>query len=276
MMMEVGSRLEAKRRCGVRFSSWRALATGLCVTFAPAAAEAQIEAGRSVPKEALLRTLPADSIYTEPRELVHARVGRLSTMNVRAGARDQPAGILEHREVFLTGHRRRSIGGDVFDRGVLALRVDTLFQVLYVAETELGYIDRLETTSLPGARGGTSFFHLRYAQTGSGGVTEDLVFALQASGELVEVPFVDYDLTPLLEEDEYLCCGRFTIFDENAVEQTVFVTRGGRASITHRFRVPYVIEGRFRYDSEAQRYAPDFRLVASTPSEREPVGAWSR
>lgn len=260
----------------MRSFAWRVVAVGLSGALAPSIGEAQIEVGRLVPKEALLSTLPADSFYTEPRELVHATVGRLSTMNVRVGARDQPAGVLEHREVFLTGHRRRSIGGDVFERGVLALRVDTLFQVLYVAETELGYVDRLETTSLPGARGGTSFFHLRYAQTGSGGVTEDLVFALQENGDLAEVPFVAPDLAPLLAEGEYLCCGRFTAFDENGVERTVFVTRSGRASITHRIRLPYAVEGRFRYDQEAQRYVPDFRLVAGTASEREPVGTWWR
>lgn len=249
---------------------WRLLAVAVLALPVPLAA--QVEVGTLVRKEVLVSTLPVDSLHPTPRELVRAESRRLSTMTVRYVEGDRHGGRLEQREVFLALHARPGSSYSVYDRGTAALREDTLFRVLYVAEMDpgLGFVGRLETVVPPGARHDSHLLHVRYVQTGSGGVTEDLLFALDARGELVPVPIVHPDLDPLLEEGEYLCCGRFSEFDEDLIEFTVFITRSGRHGITHRVRSSFSVEGRFEFDAEANQYVPRFRLVAAETTGREP------
>lgn len=239
----------------------------------PLSLEGQIEPGALVRKDALLSTLPPDSLYPQPREVVRARTGRLSTMVVRLVAGDPSSGRLLHREAFMALHNRagrRSF--EPYDRGIVAVREDSLFRVVYVAEIDpgLGYVESMKTFAPPGSRSGMHVLHVRYAQTGSGGVTEDLLFALDADNRLVEVPIVQPDLDHLLEDGEYMCCGSFTSFDEDLIEQTVYVTRDGRRGVTHRIRSRFRLEGAFELDDEIEAYVPSFRLVATKTTGREP------
>ena len=253
-----------------RVISWRFFA--LAFLAVPPPLTAQIEPGDLVRKEELVSTLPVDSEYPEPRELVRAETGRLSTMTARFVEGEKHGGILEHREVFLALHARPGFTDTAYDRGIAAVREDSLFRVVYVAEIDpgLGYVTRLETLVPPGSPFDARLLHVRYAQTGSGGVTEDLLFALGADGRLVEVPIVHPDLQPLLEEGEYLCCGRFTEFDADMVEFVVYITRSGRGGITHTVRSRFSLEGRFEFDVGRKQYVPRFRLVAVETSGREP------
>lgn len=250
---------------------WRLVA--IAVLTVPVPVAAQVETGSLVSKDVLVSTLPADSLYPTPRELVRAESGRLSTMTVRYVGGTQHGGKLEHRELFIALHARPSSSYAVYDRGTAALREDSLFRVLYIAEMDpgLGYIGRLETLVPPGARHDSHLLHVRYLQTGSGSVSEDLLFALDATEELVPVPIVHAELDALLEEGEYFCCGRFTQFDEDLIEFTVFVTRAGRAGVTHRVRSSFSLEGRFEFDAGTDRYVPKFRLMGTPTSGREPV-----
>ena len=220
-------------------------------------ADAQLRVGDLVDKDSLTRTLPPNEAHPEPRELLRATEGRLTTMTVRAGE-DRRRAIIEHREVFVALFGRPGSGAGPFRSGVAAVREDSLYRVLYIAETELGYVERLEALSLPGSRAGTGMLHVRFAQTGSGGVTDDRLFALAPDNEF---PIGEAALDELLEDGEYICCGRFTEFGPEAVELTVYVTRSGRPGITHRVRVRYELEGRFRFDEPSGAYVPDFRLV---------------
>ena len=233
----------------------------------------QWDIGESVVKDVLTRTLPADeNHFGEPLELVGASTGELTVMVPRFDGTELRGGIAEQREVFVTRHARQSVRGAFSDVGVAAVRgPNSLLTVAFVAETELGFVERLETMAPPTEGARVELLHIRYAQTGSGGVTEDLLYALDAAGRLVPVPIEAVDLSDGLQPDEYLCCGRFTSFDEEAVELTVYVTRSGRSGITDRLRVSYRLEGRFRRDEVERTYVPDFRLVPLEPSEREPL-----
>lgn len=244
----------------------------LAALAAPQSLLAQLEAGELVRKEALIFTLPPDSLYEQRRELIQATSGRLSTITAHIVDGEVHGGYLEHREVFIALHARPGRSFELFDRGVAAVREDSLFRVLYVAEIDpgLGYVERLKTLIPPGSRSQMGFLHVRYIQTGTGYVTEDLLFALHASDRLVEAPIVQPDLDQLVEEGEYLCCGRFTSFDDDLIEYTVFVTRDGRHGITHRIRSRFRLEGRFELDVEAKQYVPRFRLVAVETTGREP------
>ncbi|MGD8869725.1 MAG: hypothetical protein PVI01_19045 [Gemmatimonadales bacterium] len=253
-----------------RINSWGLFALALLAV--PPPLTAQIEPGSLVGKQELVSTLPADSEYPEPRELVRAETGRLSTMTARFHEGGKHGGIVEHREVFLAMHARPGFTGTAYDRGIAAVREDSLFRVVYVAEIDpgLGFVTRLETLVPPGSPFDARLLHVRYAQTGSGGVTEDLLFALDADGQLVEVPIVQPDLQQLLEEGEYLCCGRFTEFDDDMIEFTVYVTRSGRHGITHSVRSRFSLQGGFEFDAGRQQYVPRFRLVTLETSDREP------
>ena len=251
------------------------LCAALCVAAAvsvPSAAAA-LAVGDVVTKDALVRTVRAGSGRNKPIELVRASTGRLSAMRTRLVEGTRASGIMEHHEVFLAlyGDPRFAFGDGMFDRAVVARRTDTGYRVLFVAERDVEFIQRLTTLRPPGIRSAPELLHVRYAQTGSGGVTRDVLFALAEGNTLVEVPIEQADLSTLLDEGEYLCCGSFTSFDEEEIEQTVFVTRSGRGGITHRVRVSYELEGRFRHDTEAGRYVPDFRLVLREKGEREGV-----
>jgi len=250
---------------------WRLVAVAVLAMPVPMAA--QVETGSLVRKDALVATLPADSLYHTPRELVRAESGRMTTMTVRYVDGYQHGGILEHREAFIALFARRGRSYGPYDRGIAALREDSLFRVLYVAEIDpgLGYVDRLETLVPPGARHDVHLLHVRYVQSGSGSVSEDLLFALDATGGLVPVPIVHAELDALLEDGEYFCCGRFTEFDQELVEFTVFITRAGRAGITHRVRSTFSLEGRFQFDAEANQYVPKFRLVGTPTTGRESI-----
>ncbi len=238
----------------------------------PLGVAGQVDVGDVVPKEALLATLPPDSLHDEPRELVRASTGWLSVMRARLRAGRVNGGVVEHEEVFVALHARRGTGyDDDYDSGVAAVRADTLFRVILAAETDLGFVQRLETVAPPRDGSPIRLLHVRYAQTGSGGVTEDLLYALGADGDLVDVPIEDPDLSGVLRPGEYACCASFTSFDENLVELTVFVTTGGRRDITDRVRIRYGLEGRYRLDEAAQAYAPDFRLAVEAIGAREPV-----
>lgn len=249
---------------------------GCLIAFAallpPQPLHAQIEVGELVRKNELMFTLPPDSLYEQPRELVRAASGRLSTMTARVVEGEVRGGRLQHREAFVALHTRPRLSYEVYDRGSVAIREDSLFRVLYVAEMDpgLGYVARLETLIPPGSPSQMHFLHVRYVQTGTGNVTEDLVFALDANDRLVEVPIVHPDLDHLLEEGEYLCCGRFTSFDEHLVEFTVYVTRDGRRGITHKVRSSFRLEGRFELDAETDQYVPRFLLVTEKTTGQEP------
>jgi hypothetical protein len=193
-------------------------------------------------------------------------------MKARFVSGERRGGILEHRDVFIALHAPPREGVfELMRRGVVALREDSLYRVLYVAELDIGigFVARLETLKLRSRRFDVNLLHVRYAQTGSGGVTEDLLFALGANGRLVDVPIVYADIDHLLEEGEYLCCARFTSFDEEAVEFTVFITRSGRAGVTHKVRSRYKLDGGFEYDAEAKQYRPRFQLVPAEVTGRE-------
>jgi len=239
----------------------------------PLGAAGQAEVGDVVPKETLLATLPPDSLHDEPRELVHASTGFLSVMRARLQAGRVHGGVVDHEEVFIALRARRGSGfEDAYDSGIAAVRADTLFRVLLTAETELGFVQRLETLAPPRDGSPVHLLHVRYAQTGSGGVTEDLLYALDSDGDLVDVPIEDPDSSDLLRPGEYLCCGRFTSFDGSLVELTVFVTSDGRRGITARIRVRYGLEGRYRFDEAANGYVPAFELAVEDVGAREPVG----
>lgn len=253
-----------------RLYRWRFLA--LAFLAVPPPLTAQSEPKTLLRKEELVSTLPADSLHPEPRELVRAETGQLSTMTARFVDGEKHGGIIEQREVFLALYARPGFSDAAYDRGIVAVREDSLFRVLYVAEMEpgLGFVTRLETLVPPGSRFHARLLHVRYAQTGSGGVTEDLLFALGADGRLVEVPIVHPDLQQLLEEGEYLCCGRFTKFDADMIEFTVYVTRSGRGGITHSVQSRFGLEGGFEFDARRRQYVPRFRLVTVETSGREP------
>ena len=245
----------------------------------PVPCRGQLAVGDLVRKEALLAELPPDSLYDAPREVVAARTRLMSVMELREADGGRRAGVIRHREVFLVNHARKDrTSSGVFDRVAAAVRSDTLLRVIYVGEIDpgLGFIDRFDVVAPPRDGFAVPLLHVRYAQTGSGGVTEDELHALAAGGRLVPVPVE----LPRLEDDlaagEYLCCGSFTAFGAELVEFTTFVTRGGRAGITHRVRSPFRLDGRHRFDEEARVFLPDFRLVAVGGGEREPVGAASQ
>lgn len=247
---------------------WSVVALGAL----PFGSAAQVQVGDNVSKKTLLASLPPDSLHDDPREVVRATTGWLSVMRARLQGDSVHGGVVEHPEVFIALHARRGMGaGDAYDRGVAAVRTDTLFRVLLTAETDLGFVERLETLAPPRDGSPVRLLHLRYAQTGSGGVTEDLLYALDSNGELVDVPIEEADLSDALRPGEYGCCGRFTSFDENLVELTVFLTNDGRRGITDRVRVRYRLEGRYRLDEEAKAYVPDFELAVEELGEREPV-----
>lgn len=237
---------------------------------------AQLAIGDLVHKEALLHELPADSLRAAPREVVAASTGRMSVMQRREADGGRRGGVIRHREVFLVYHtssdRRNK---DVFDRVAAAVRVDSLFRVVYVGEMDpgLGFIDRFHIVAPPRDGYAVPLLHIRYAQTGSGGVTEDELYALGADGRLVRVPIDLPDLGDRLADGEYFCCGSFTSFDEELVEFTTFITRDGRSGITHRVRSRFRLEGRHRFDEATGTFQPSFRLVAYERGEREPVGA---
>lgn len=233
---------------------------------------AQVEVGQLRPKDDLVATLPPDSLYEEARELVRAYTGELTTMRAREVGGERRGGIMDRREVFIALHARpgrRGGGYELVDRGVAALRQDSLYRVLYVAEFELGFV-QLETLEFV-ARSPVSLLHVRYVQTGSGAVEEQLLFALRADDELVQVPIVYPELDATLEEGEYFCCGGFTTFAEEEIEWRVFITRSGRGGITHQVRSRFELQGGFEYDPERQQYVPRFRLVAVESTDREPA-----
>lgn len=245
----------------------------IAALFAPPSLHAQLHVGALVRKNVLLTTLPPDSLYLQARELVSAHTGQLSTITVRLVDGEPSGALLQHREVFTAFHSRT--GGrspEPYDRAVVAVREDSLFRVLYVAKIDpgLGYVETVDILVPPGSRSEIYFLHVRYVQTSSGAVTQDLLFALDPRNRLVEVPFVRPELDQFLEDGEYLCCGRYTSFDDGLIEQTVFVTRSGRSGITHRIRSRFELEGAFELDSETQQYRPRFRLIA-TSTGREPT-----
>lgn len=238
----------------------------------PLGVAAQVEVGDVVPKPALLATLPPDSLHDEARELVRATTGWMSVMRARVQGGRVNGGVVDHEEVFVTLYARRGRGFENdFASGVAAVRTDTLFRVLLTPETDLGFVQSLETLAPPRDGSPVRLLHVRYVQTGTGAVTEDLLYALDAGGDLVDVPIEDPDLSDVLQPGEYLCCGRFSSFDESLVELTVFVTTDGRRGITDRVRIRYGLEGRYRLDGAAKRYVPDFELAVEETSPREPV-----
>ncbi|NIR46346.1 MAG: hypothetical protein GWN99_18005 [Gemmatimonadetes bacterium] len=239
----------------------------------PVPLRAQIEVAKRVSKDEIVATLPADSLHEQARELVRAYMDRLTTMRARMVGGERHSGIVEQREVFIALHARpgrRSSIYELVDRGVAALRQDSLYRVLYLAEFELGFIE-LETLELAADRRSVNLLHVRYAQTGSGAVEEHLLFALGADNELVEVPIVYPERDGLLEEGEYFCCGSFTSFDEDDITHRVFITRSGRPGITHQVRSRFELQGRFEYDPALKEYVPRFRLVAIDTTGREPA-----
>ena len=253
----------------VRFASWAGLAA---LVLLPAGLVAQVRVGDVVDKDVLTRSVGVDQRTGESLELVSAVTGQLTTMRPRIDNGELSGAVGEQREIFLTRHARASVRGEVFDRGVAAVRDDEgRYTVLLVARYDLGYVVRLTTLRPPGASA-PNLLHVRYAQTGSGGVTEDLLYALGPDNRLVEVPVDEVDLSDRLAAGEYLCCGRFTSFDEELIELTVFVTREGRNAITDRLRVRYELEGRFRRDEAARTYRPDFTLAVIERGQREAVG----
>ena len=232
----------------------------------------QAAVGDLVTKEELVSSVP-DSLRGE-LELVRAETTRLDAMRVRPTERTQRGGILDGREVFVSFHSRGELIPRMqpyYDRASVALRTDSLFKVLYVAEIDpgIGFVERVEALSPPGARFKVDMLHVRYAQTGSGGITEDLLFALDEQERLVEVPIDFGEADHLLAEGEYFCCGSFTSFDEELIEYTMYVTTAGRGAVTHRVRSQFGIEGSHRFDDETQQYVPDFRLVVVERSGRE-------
>ncbi len=245
----------------------------ILLALAPLPLQAQVKVGRLLTKDELVATLPPDSLYEEARELVRAYTGRLTTMRTRVVNDERRGAIIEQREVFVALYARPGRRGSVYelvDRGVAALREDSLYRVLYVAEDEYGFV-QMETLELAADRRFVSLLHVRYVQTGSGAVEEQLLFALGADGELVEVPIVSPELDALLEEGEYFCCGSFTSFDEDEIVQRVFITRSGRGGITHQVRTRFELQGHFEFDPGLQDYVPRFRLVATNTTDREPV-----
>lgn len=250
-------------------TSWAAL---VFVWLPSAAAAAQVGVGDVVEKDVLTRSIPTDPRLGARLELKRATTGELTTMRPRFENGELRGGVTEQREAFITLHARPSVGGGMFDRGAASVRgPDGRFTVLQVAETELGFVERLETLRPPSTTSHVSLLHVRYAQTGSGGVTEDLLFALGPEDRLVEVPIEAADLGDVLLDGEYLCCGRFTSFDDDLIELTVYVTKDGRNGVTHAVRVRFELEGRFRRDPAEQSYVPDFRLRAVDRTGREPL-----
>lgn len=245
------------------------------LAFSPVPCGAQLAVGDLLHKEALLRELPADSPWGTPREVVAASTGRMSVMERREADGGRRAGVIRYREVFLVYHARSDRRNKtVFDRVAAAVRVDSLFRVVYVGEMDpgLGFIDRFHIVAPPRDGFPVPLLHIRYAQTGTGAVTQDELYALGADERLVRVPIDLPDLEDRLADGEYLCCGSFTAFDDQVVELTTFITRGGPGGITHRVRSRFRLEGRHRYDEETGTFQPRFRLVAHERGEREPVG----
>lgn len=72
----------------------------------PLSLEGQLEPGALVRKDALLSTLPPDSLYPQPREVVRARTGPLSTMAARLADGEPPSARLLHREAFVALHNQ--------------------------------------------------------------------------------------------------------------------------------------------------------------------------
>jgi hypothetical protein len=245
----------------------------VALSVSPVGSAAQVPTEDLVTKEALVATIPPDSLYDESRELVGAPTGQMSAMRARVAAGEVRGGVVETRDIFIALHARPSTGPGAYDRGVAAVRVDSLYRVLYVAEIDpgLGYVESLETLAPPGARGtgDVSLLHVRYAQTGSGGVTEDLLFALDADDQLLAVPIEEPELTGALGQGESLCCSSFTSFDHDLIELTVYVTRGGRSDISDRIKVRYGLTGQYRLDAATKQYVPDFKLAVQDVSSRE-------
>lgn len=241
-------------------------------------AAAQVHLGDSVTKVALLQPLPAESLYQAAREVVRAETGYVSAMRVRRSRRGGRSGVVVRREIFLVAHARAGRAPGVFDRVTAALRVDSLFVVVYVGEIDpgLGFADRFEVVAPPRDGSPVPLLHVRFAQTGSGRVTEDRLYALGPADQLVEVTIVHPDLSDRLESGEHLCCGSFTAFDDRLIEWTSYVTRGVGADATHRLRTTYRLDGRYRFDEETGEYAPEFQLVAVKTGEREPIKSEGR
>jgi hypothetical protein len=258
---------------GRRLAVAAALA-GLSLAASHRALRAQVAVGDVVTKDVLVRELPASGLRDSALELVRAETRTLSSMRVRLSERDRQGGIVDSREAFLAYHAKAGRGAAFYDRATLSVRTDSSFKVLYVAEMDpgIGFVERLQTLAPPGGSIDVQMLHVRYAQTGSGRVTEDLLFVLDERDRLVSVPIIHEDGRQLLVEGEYFCCGRFTDFDEDRIEFTTFITRGGRPDVTHRVRSTFRLEGGFRFDTETQLYVPDFRLVVSAMSGREEVG----
>jgi hypothetical protein len=249
------------------------LLTMCTLAVGPASVAAQVHLGDSVPKIALLQPLPADSLYRAAREVVYAATGYVSAMRARESRRGGRSGVVVRREMFLVAHARAGRGPGVFDRVVAALRVDSLFVVVYVGEIDpgLGFVDRFGVVTPPRDGSPVPLLHVRFAQTGSGNVTDDRLYALGPADQLVEVTIVHPDLSTRLESGEHLCCGSFTAFDDRSIEWTSYVTRGAGADATHRLRTTYRLDGRYRFDEETGEYVPEFQLVAVETGEREPV-----
>jgi len=243
----------------------------MCLSVPHQALAEQAAAGDVVTKDMLVRELPASGLRDSALELVRAETRTLSSMRVRFSEPGRQGGILDSREVFLAYHAGAGRGLAFYDRATLSVRTDSSFKVLYVAEMDpgIGFVERLETLAPPGGSLDVRMLHVRYAQTGSGGVTEDLLYVLDERDRLVSVPIIHEDGSQLLVEGEYFCCGAFTAFDEERIEFTTFITREGRSAITHRVRSSFRLEGGFRFDAETQLYVPDFRLVVSTVSREE-------
>lgn len=242
----------------------------LAVALHTAPGTAQPSVGDVVTKDAIVRSVPAGGERTEPLELVRASVGQLTQMRTRT-VDGRSSAVLDHREVFLALHGRPRVGiSDWFDRAVVALRADAGYKVVFVAESDVEFIQRVATLRPPGLRGSPHMLHVRFAQTGSGSVTRNVLYALEQNDTLVEVPIIQPDLANVLAEGESLCCGRFTAFDDERIQQVVFITRGGKAGITHRIEVDYELEGRFSRANDLDRYVPVFRVVPRTIGERRP------
>lgn len=240
-------------------------------------AAAQVHLGDSVPKTALLQPLPADSLYQAAREVVHAETGYVSAMRVGRSRRGGRTGVVVRREIFLVAHGPAGRAPGFFDRVTAALRVDSLFVVVYVGEIDpgLGFVDRFEVVAPPRDGSPVPLLHVRFAQTGSGNVTEDRLYALGPVDQLVEVTIVHPDLSARLESGEHLCCGSFTAFDDRLIEWTTYITRGAGADATHSLHTTYRLDGRYRFDEEKGEYVPQFQLVAVETGEREPVSRGS-
>lgn len=255
---------------GLRLSMPAAL-LALLAASGPSTSAAQIGPGDILSLEELERDLPSNDRYPFVREHRSTERVSLTTMMTHLSPGEPTLGIQEDREVVVLLYARDNHPLDGYDQAVVAVPDGSGFRIINVQATAGDYLEDVSSFAPPGPSPPVRLLRATSAQTGSGGIVEELLYALEEGERLVRVSTGRIEWGDALEEGEYACCGSYTSFRRDLIELQVFFTKTGRSGITHRSTVQYELRGEFEYDPSGPRFRPAFELVPGAPTPREPA-----